>query len=282
MVILTTGQRPRELRAAVTSALGQSAVTHEVVVVANGCPPDELGLDHDARVRVLGSPTNLGIPGGRNLGVAEAGAPVVAFLDDDARYLTPDVLRAHLDLFDADARLAVVAQRIVDEQGRTARRHVPRLGTGDPDRSGPVAAFLGGASLVRRDAFVGVGGYPAQFMYAMEETDLSWRLVDAGWRLRYDARPAVEHPATEPTRHPGAIATTMRNRVWMVHRCLPLLLAVVYVTGWAAVTLVRAPSRAGSIARAIVSGWRTRPGPRRPISWRAVGELTRLGRPPLL
>lgn len=282
MVILTMGDRPQALRAAVTSALGQSGVDLEVLVVANGCPPEALALDDDARLRVLASPTNLGIPGGRNLGVAEAVGTVVAFLDDDARYLAPDVLRAQLELFAADDRLAVVAQRIVDEHGRTARRHVPRLGAGDPDRSGPVAAFLGGAALVRRDAFEAVGGYPAPFVYAMEETDLSWRLVDAGWRLRYDARPAVEHPATEPTRHAGAIGTTMRNRVWMVHRCLPVPLAVAYIAGWTAVTLVRAPSSIGTVGRAIVTAWRTRPGPRRPIRWRTVVELTRLGRPPLL
>lgn len=286
VVILTMGDRPVQLRAAVDSALAQTGVAVEVVIVANGCRPEQTGWDGvppgDGPVRVVPSPTNVGIPGGRNLGASEAHAPLIAFLDDDARYAAPDVLAAHVARFAADPGLAVVAQRIVDDAGVTARRHVPRLGAGGADRSGPVAAFLGGAVVIRRAAFLGVGGYPATFTYAMEETDLSWRLVDAGWRLHYDGRPAVVHPATEPTRHAGAAATTMRNRVWMVHRALPAPLAVVYVAAWFTVSTWRAPSDAGALLSAIASAWRQRPGPRRPIGWRTVWRLARLGRPPLL
>jgi hypothetical protein len=47
-------------------------------------------------------------------------------------------------LYAADPALGIVSFRIADEQGRTLRRHVPRLGAGDPLRRGPVTAFLGG------------------------------------------------------------------------------------------------------------------------------------------
>jgi GT2 family glycosyltransferase len=282
VVILTIGDRPVELRAAVASALEQRDVDVEVVVVANGCPPDRLTLPSDDRVRVVATPENLGIPGGRNLGAGAATAEIVAFLDDDASYLDAGVLARALDALAVDPWRAVIAQRIVDQQGATARRHVPRLGARGVGRGGPVAAFLGGAAVVRRSAFLDVGGYPAAFRYAMEETDLAWRLVDAGWRLHYDGRPAVRHPASEPTRHADARATTMRNRVWMVHRCLPAPLAILYVVNWFAVSAVRAPSTVGLLARATLDGWRTRPGPRAPIRYRSVWSLTRVGRPPVL
>ena len=31
--------------------------------------------------------------------------------------------------------------------------------------------------------FHGAGGLPEAFFYALEETDLAWRLIDAGWRV---------------------------------------------------------------------------------------------------
>ncbi len=72
-----------------------------------------------------------------------------------------------------------------------------------PDRSGPVTAFLGGAVVIRRAAFEQVGGYAADFRYAMEETDLALRLIDDGWTIHYDGTPAVIHPRTDPSRHPA-------------------------------------------------------------------------------
>ena len=93
VVILTTGARPLELRAAVDSALRQDGPIVEVVVVANGTSAD-LGLPSDDRVRIVSSAENLGIPGGRNLGATQAVAPLVAFLDDDARLIEVDALAA--------------------------------------------------------------------------------------------------------------------------------------------------------------------------------------------
>ena len=188
VVILTTGARPAELRAAVDSALRQDGPIVEIVVVANGTSAD-LGLPSDDRVRIVSSAENLGIPGGRNFGAAQAVAPVVAFLDDDARLIEVDTLAASADAFAANPQLGVVALRIVDDDGQTARRHVPRVGAGGADRSGPATAFLGGAVVIRREAFERAGRYPTDFRYAMEETDLALRLVDDGWTIQYESTP---------------------------------------------------------------------------------------------
>jgi GT2 family glycosyltransferase len=283
VVVLTRGDRPTELRAAVDSALAQRDVGVEVVVVANGVGADAVPAFRDARVRLVAVDENLGIPGGRNVGSERASAPLLAFLDDDATFADSGVLARCLVAFGDDARLGVLALRIIDENGDTARRHVPRLGSGRPDRSGPVTAFLGGAALVRRAAFEDVGGYAADFRYAMEETDLALRLVDRGWSIRYDAAPAVVHPRTDPSRHPGAAERTMRNRVWLAYRNLPAPLALCYVANWLVVAAMRRPRRAGDLVRGVADGWRTRPrAERAPIRWHTVARLTRLGRPPIV
>ena len=283
VIVLTVGDRAEQLRAAVDSALHQGGVAVETIVIANGVPATAVQPTIDDRARVVETPDNLGIPAGRNRGADEARAPLLAFLDDDARLTTPGVLARCARAFDADPDLAVVALRIVDDDGETARRHVPRIGSRRPGRSGPVTSFLGGAAVVRRRAFAEVGGYAGEFGYAMEETDLAFRLLDAGWTIRYDGTPAVVHPRTDPSRHPGAAERTMRNRVWLAYRNLPAPVAVGYVVNWMAIAAVRRPRAAGALARGVMDGWRTRPrAERSPIRWRTVAHLTRLGRPPVV
>lgn len=282
MIILTMGDRPSDLRRALRSALGQRRVDIELIVVANGVGDGDIGLDADDRVKVVRSATNLGIPRGRNDGLDDSTAPVVAFIDDDARFIDDEVLARCAAMFDEWPTLGAIALHVIDETGATARRHVPRIGARHPDRSGFVTAFVGGAVVMRRNAFVDAGGYAETFVYSMEETDLAFRLVDRDWQIFYDGTPAVFHPATLPTRHLDALTRTMRNRVWLAHRNLPAPLAVMYVIDWMAISSARNRRDARALASALWNGWRTRPGPRNPIRWRTIARLTRLGRPPVV
>lgn len=282
VVLLTMGDRRAELTDAIGSATSQRGIDVEIVVVANGVAATEIGVPPGSGTVLVELPENRGIPGGRNVGAVAATAPLIAFLDDDARYVDTDVLARTRTMFRENAQLGAVALRLVDENGTTARRHIPRIGARDADRSGPVTAFLGGAAVIRRAAFDGAGCYPEEFVYAMEETDLALRMVDRGWEIHYDGHPAVYHPASEPTRHSGAAERTMRNRVWLAHRNLPAPIAVAYVLNWLTASIIRRPADARHLLRSTINGWRTRPGPRAPIAWRTVWHLVRLGRPPLI
>ena len=75
-----------------------------------------------------------------------------------------------------------------------------------------VTVFLGGASAIRRDAFIEAGGYPAVFFYGHEETDLAWRLLERGYLIEYDAAAAMCHPAEPNSRHAGFWRLDGRNR----------------------------------------------------------------------
>lgn len=277
-VLLTMGNRPAELAAALSSirsSAGEAGT--QIIVVANGATGP---VDVPGDVVLVELDENLGVPGGRNAGAERASGDILAFLDDDAEVVTADLGDRLIEAFDTDPELAVVSMRIADpEQGRTARRHVPRIG-GDPLESGPVTAFLGGASAVRAEAFRSVGGLPDDFFYALEETDLGWRLLDEGWSLRYDAELVVEHPWTVIERHDFAERLTARNRVLVARRRLPLVLAPVYVLTWAAITAVRT-RRLGTWWAGTREGL-AMPVERRPMRWRTVVRMTRLGRPPVI
>ena len=316
--MLTTGERPRELAAALASVARQRDVEVELIVVAN--TPDTAAAatvredvaraatettdaeharaaaatadaEHawaagDALVaaRVLTPGRNLGIPEGRNLGVAALeDSEVVLFLDDDGELIGDDVLARAAAAFAADPTLGAVSLRIVDpDTGETQRRHVPRLRVGDPTRSSWVTTFLGGASVVRVGAFREAGGLPARFFYAHEETSLAWRLLDRGYRIRYAAELAMAHPATPPARHADYHRLTGRNRVLLARQHLPAPLAAVYVLLWVVLGVARTSGGRRALLDGFAEGLRAPAVVREPISWRTVWRMTRYGRPPLL
>ncbi|MBY8887587.1 glycosyltransferase [Streptomyces sp. PTM05] len=285
-VVLTMGNRPDELRALLDSVAGQHGDAIEVVVVGNGSPLPEL----PDGVRTVELPENLGIPAGRNVGIEAFGpggseVDALLFLDDDGLLPRQDTAQLVREAFAADRRLGIVSFRITDpETGSTQRRHVPRLRASDPLRSSRVTTFLGGANATRTAVFQQVGGLPDEFFYAHEETDLAWRALDAGWLIDYRADMVLEHPATAPSRHAVYHRMVARNRVWLARRNLPLPLVPLYLTTWILLTLARRPSRPALRAwlGGFKEGWTKPCGPRRPMRWRTVWRLTRLGRPPVI
>jgi GT2 family glycosyltransferase len=281
VVLLTMGDRPKGLAAAVASIRDQRGPDVEVVVVGNGAdvvdPPDG--------VTVVRLTDNVGIPAGRNVGWRATSGDIVVFVDDDGRLAGDDVLETLRRDFAADPMLGIVSMRIADpDTGETARRHVPRLRASDPLRSGLVTTFLGGACAIRRDVLERTGGLPDDFFYAHEETDLAWAALDLGYDIDYDASLVLLHPVTSPARHATYYRLTARNRVWLARRRLPWPLVPVYTGAWVVLTLARTRDKDGRAAwfEGFREGWRTDAGPRDAISWRTVGRMTRLGRPPVV
>jgi GT2 family glycosyltransferase len=284
VAVLTMGDRPTELADLLDSVAKQETPAARVVVVGNGSPLPEL----PEWVTAVELPENLGIAGGRNVALERlrvfGDVDVVVDLDDDGLLISTDVFTRLTELYRADDRLGVVSFRIADERGRTARRHVPRLRAGDPERGGPVTTFLGGGHGLSTRMLDEIGGWPDAFFYAHEETDLAWRALDAGWTVLYAPELVLRHPWTSPTRHAVYHRMVARNRVWLAKRHLPAVLVPVYLGVWTALTLARARSLSGLRAWAggFAEGVRTPCGPRRPMRWATVWRMTRLGRPPII
>lgn len=280
-VLLTQGKRPDDLLRAVESILAQRGVTVDVVVVGNGGKPGEL----PEGVQVLLLPENVGIPAGRNAGIDEVGGELLLFLDDDAYLRGDDFLAQAAALFAADSQLGVVQPRVLDPAGqRSPRRFVPRLRVGDDRRSSDVVALWEGTVVARRDALAKAGGWPAEFFFMHEGIELAWRVIDAGYTVRYCGDLETYHPAVALERHADVYYQSARNRVWLARRNLPAVLAVAYLTTWLLLDLARA--RAARNAKQLLRGYRDGVrlpcGTRRPIGWPTVWRMTKAGRPPII
>ncbi|MCI3278987.1 glycosyltransferase family 2 protein [Streptomyces cylindrosporus] len=290
VAVVTMGNRPAEVEALLESVAKQDHAPARIVVVGNGCPlPDFAArLALPGEVTLLELDENLGCPGGRNQALARlrdfGDVDIVVELDDDGLLVDVDVLRRVGELFTADPRLGIVGFRIADEHGETQQRHVPRVGASDPLRGGYVTGFLGGGHALRTAMLNEVGDWPAEFFFAHEEIDLAWRAADAGWKILYAPEILLQHPKTSPARHAIYYRVNARNRVWLVRRRLPLPLIPVHLGIWTALTLLRTRSREGLRAwfGGFVEGLREPAGERRPMRWRTVWRLSRLGRPPVI
>jgi len=286
VVIVTMGNRPRELDALLASVAKQDTPATSVVLVGNATPLTDVA---DApNLTKIPLPENLGCPGGRNVGLdhlLDSGdTDVIIELDDDGLLIAADVFRTVQDLYRADPSLGIVSFRIADEHGETQRRHIPRLRATDPMMGGPVTAFLGGGHALSAAMLRQTGLWPASFFFGHEESDLAWRAIDHGWTILYEPQLVLQHPKTSPARHATHYRYTARNRVWLARRRLPLPLIPIYLGIWAVLTLLRTHSAANlkAWAAGFAEGMRTPAGERSPMRWSTVWRMTRLGRPPII
>lgn len=176
-----------------------------VIVVDNASSDgtaDAVRAQHPS-VEVVRLDRNLGAAG-RTQGVRRARTRYVAFADDDS-WWAPGALARAAAVLDAHPRLALLAATtLVGEQERldpvTAQLAAAPLGT-EPDLPGPsVLGFLACSAVVRRDAYLQVGGFEELLLISCEESLLAVDLAAAGWGLAYVADVVAHH---HPSVHRG-------------------------------------------------------------------------------
>src|SRR3954462_7523466 len=217
-VVVITHQRRDELLLAL-SRLRQLPEQPHVVVVDNGSTDgtaDAVRARHP-EVELIASPTNLGAVG-RNLGVARLDTPYVAFCDDDT-WWDPGSLRTAADVLDSHPRLAVVTARILVEPGGVEDPIVAELRdspvVGADWLPGPaLGSFLAGASVVRREAFLEVGGFSERLWLGGEEELMAGDLAAAGWELCYLPALTVHHQASRARDPHLRRRHGIRNTLW--------------------------------------------------------------------
>ena len=181
-VVIPTYNYAHFLPRAVESVLTQTLPASEVIVVNDGSTdntPDVLARYGD-RIRVIHK-RNEGLPAARNTGAMLASGDLIAFLDSDDAWL-PRKLELQVRRFGSEPDLGLVhcGVRDVDSKGVPLREHLDGL-------EGWVALELllfrravilggGSAAVVRRSAFLEVGGFDTRFRHS-EDWDFYYRVA---------------------------------------------------------------------------------------------------------
>jgi GT2 family glycosyltransferase len=222
---------PRKELGIVLDALEQLPVD-EVIVVENG-PNEE--VEGRKAVRVLRPGRNLGIMA-RNVAAREASYDLLLMLDDDS-YPLPGAIETLTRALREDPRLAVAAGLVRDvdlERGREKERGSDTfdywLGRGHGDSvpaSGlPSFFFPEGASMVRREAFLEVGGFFEPLFHAGAGLDIATVLLGRGWDVRYFPSARFVHLKAGDGRDKTAmLRLRVRNQLWYFYRHFPATVA---------------------------------------------------------
>jgi GT2 family glycosyltransferase len=214
-VVISSYQRPSELGRLLIALEAQtlSRDDYEVIVVDNGSDPatrsalDEARRQLNLDLRTIRHERTLGPAGGRNSGWRRAGAPLIAFTDDDC-VPTPDWLDHLLATATAASTGAGAGHTII--QGRTEPDPAQLAGAQHTLFARIVSVQSADGRyetcniLYPRALLESLGGFDETFRPrgftarpVGEDTDLGWRARAAGADTRFAADAVVHHDVTQ-------------------------------------------------------------------------------------
>jgi GT2 family glycosyltransferase len=172
-------------------------------------------------------PANVGAAA-RAVGAAMLDTPLVAFSDDDS-WWAPGALSLAAGRFAADPGLGLLAATVLvgrEERSDPLNEAMVRspLAAGVPPGAPvPVLGFLACGAVVRRRAFLDVGGFEARYGVGGEEELLALDLARAGWRVEHHPDVVAHHHPSGGSRDPearrrrqvrNALLTTLLRHRW--------------------------------------------------------------------
>ncbi|MDQ1740160.1 MAG: hypothetical protein QOE53_1812 [Pseudonocardiales bacterium] len=231
VIVLAWGAEPY-LGACVESVLQTIGAEDEVVLVDNGARPAVESLPADDRLRIIRPGANLGFAGGCNAGAAAARGRTLVLLNSDAEVRPGAIARLAGAVSDPRVAIASGSVRLADQPDliNSVGNPVQYLGVvwaggyGEPadqhrdprDITAATGAFLA----VRRQVWDELGGFPAEYFAYHEDTELSLRAWQRGYRVRYEPTAVAVHHY-EFSRNPRKEFLLQRNRWFTVLTVYP-------------------------------------------------------------
>ncbi len=180
----------------------------ELVIVDNGSdiPMDmPRSLENGLAISQVMLGENHGA-GARNVGAEHARGEWIIMLDDDSNLRSG---RIGQYLSQVDPKIGAVGGEIF-------------LPDGSHEAGGLPEVVVGCGCAIRRDAFLEVGGYDANFGYYAEEYDLCAKLIARGYQICHTRAFVFEHRKSSSGRDMNAILYRLvRNNGWVIQRYAP-------------------------------------------------------------
>jgi GT2 family glycosyltransferase len=210
-LIVCSRNRPQLLVDTVHSILTAEAMPTELIVVDQSDQPnpalEQLPSSAGCQIRYLWTRT-VGLSRANNLGIAAARYDLLVFTHDDV-FVSADWLEAITRALLAAGSRSIVTGRVRPDVAGTSGRFVPAT------KDDPAPAIYSGRLAVdvlyplnmalHRSAIADVGGFderlgPGTRFPGAEDSDLGFRLLEAGYRICYVPQAVVYHRAWRTTR----------------------------------------------------------------------------------
>lgn len=236
--VIITYNRPADMLALAEDIAGldqAEELLEEVIIVNNASTEDYSAVKQfiaqhpEIPFRYIDSPENLGVARGRNYAVSLSTAPFLIMIDDDAVMGNKDCLVNLYREFNeskTDRETAIICFKVIYyDNGEMQVNAFPHKNFRDYCNKHffETYYYAGGAHAIRRDAFHHAGKYPEDFFYGMEEYDLSYRIIDAGYSIVYSDAIVMRHKESPLGRKPKKekMAMLWLNKSKVAWRYLP-------------------------------------------------------------
>ena len=198
--IIITYNRPADALALLQniSQLDEAAALLQEIILVNNASTDSysevkefINTKTDLPFKYFDAPENLGVAKGRNYALQKSTAPILIMLDDDAVLQNKDALVNLVKEFNNQNTYrpkAIVSFKVLYydtlQMQVNALPH-KRFGEYKDKSFFETYYYAGGAHAIKREVIDQSGSYPEDFFYGMEEYDLGYRVLDAGYSITY-------------------------------------------------------------------------------------------------
>lgn len=233
-VVIVTRNRAEDLLRCLQSVAKQDYADLEVIVVDNASEDDTAALVQQAHpnVTLLQQTRNTGAPEGRNIGIQHAKGDLMFCMDDDAELIDTQTIQKSVEYFRNAPKLACLCLLVLDQHDNITTKLIPRRDRKRITEDTPAAMFSATGCMLKRSAFIEVGGFWAKLNpYFGEEPELSYRLLDKGYQLLYTPQVRIRHYES-PMERPSTrrLYYGVRNTPWLAIRHLPWVSVVSLTT----------------------------------------------------
>jgi glycosyltransferase involved in cell wall biosynthesis len=174
-IIIPVFKQAQYLAQSVESALAQTHRDTEVIVVNDDSPDNAIEVANRYPVKLINK-VNGGLPNARNSGVLNSTGDVLLPLDADD-WIEPTYLERTIPLMRTN--VGIVAVRCQYFEGATDYWKTPGHPTLELIRT---LNCIPVCSLIRREAFLETGGYPARMVGGFEDWGLWLDILSRGWK----------------------------------------------------------------------------------------------------
>jgi GT2 family glycosyltransferase len=238
-VLIITYNRPGDTLALLQNLSTQqslNAYVLEILLLNNASEEsylpvtDFIAANPQLPIQYIVHPVNAGVAGGRNHLIKRARGTYLLVLDDDILFPETDAIKNIAGILEKDhfkaKNTAIVTLNIHYYDTKAPQIAAFPLKKYRAFRNHPwfiTYYFTGAAHLMRRELFTHTGYYPEDFFYGMEEYDLSYRVLNAGYAIGYDSSVIVWHKESPTGRVPGKEKQMMMwyNKSKVAWRYLP-------------------------------------------------------------
>ena len=195
------------------SGLDQAGELLEEIIVVNNASTENYSavknyIINTPPFRYFDAPENLGVAGGRNFALQKGKAPIIIMLDDDAVLQNKDCLVNLVNEFETkntERTKAIVSFKVLYfETLQMQKNALPhkRFRENKHKSFFETYFYAGGAHAIKREVIEKLGEYPGEFFYGMEEYDMAYRILDAGYSIVYSDKIVMLHKESPQGRKP--------------------------------------------------------------------------------